>query len=77
VVTGDGDIGLIVHGSARELELGSAEEVAYTTFVVDCYAAQHGDWWRDWFEARRREAPPDADPGFTGWIEPRRIYAKG
>jgi hypothetical protein len=70
----DGSFALIVHGVARAVEPGSPREEAYTAFVRDCYIAQYGPQWIQWHEALQAKTPPGG--GFTGWIEPRRIYAK-
>ncbi len=62
----DGSFGLIVHGVARE-----TEDEAYTRFVTDLYVAQYGPQFLEWQKARSHEGE------FTGWIEARRVFAKG
>ena len=70
----DGSFALIVHGVARPVEPGSAKEESYTAFVRDCYVAQYGPQWIQWHEALQARTAPGED--FTGWIEPRRLFAK-
>lgn len=69
----NGSFAFIVHGTAREVESGTAPEAQYDLLVRELYVAVYGPGWIDWYERRRREDPA---VGFTGWIEPRRMFAK-
>ena len=68
----EGSSAFIVHGTVRELAPGSVEAEEYEDLVKELYAARYGPAWLDWFEAQQRDGPP----GFAGWIEPRRLFAK-
>lgn len=66
----DGDACLIVHGIAREVAYGHPLHRGYTEYALGLYGLPVPDL----------DEPPDqADEprDFTGFIEPRRIYAHG
>ena len=70
----DGSFALIVHGEARPVDPASSIEQEYTAFVKECYTAQYGPGWIKFYEALQERTPPGE--GFTGWIEPRKLFAK-
>lgn len=61
---------LIVHGTAREVTYGHPMHVGYAKYVLPLYGLPVPDFRKDPNEGR----PPE---DFTGFIEPRRIYAQG
>jgi hypothetical protein len=63
---------LIVHGTARELDEGSALGAEYSACVSELYVALYGPGWPAWRE-RQRQSP---GIGFDGWIEPRKMFVK-
>lgn len=69
-----GSTAFIVHGEARELDVHLPVNAEWDELVTELYVAQYGSVWIEWRDARRRNEP--VDTGFTGWIEPRRFFAK-
>jgi hypothetical protein len=69
-----GDTAFIAHGEARELELGTPLATEYDELTTELYVAQYGPRWIEWRDHQRRTEQPGS--GFTGWIEPRRLFAK-
>ena len=65
---------LMVHGTAQAVDESSALGAEYSAYVKDCYVAQYGEVWLAWHEHLKSATPPGE--GFTGWIEPRKIFAK-
>ena len=63
----------IVHGEARELEPGTPLAEEWEELTTELYVAQYGPQWLEWRDRNRAEEP---DRSFTGWIEPRRLFAK-
>ena len=68
-----GETAFIVHGEARELEPGTPLAVEWEELTTELYVAQYGPQWLEWRDRNRTEEP---DRSFTGWIEPRRLFAK-
>jgi hypothetical protein len=61
------DLCVLVHGSAREIDPGDPAHAGYLAYCRDVYGPAF-DYWRERYRER-------AGAGFTGWIEPRRIFA--
>ena len=61
---------LIVHGIAREVIFGHPLHVGYSKYALGLYGLPIPDFGKDPNEGRQ---PAD----FTGFIEPRRMYAQG
>jgi hypothetical protein len=61
---------LIVHG--RAVEPGREELDAFTARARELYVASYGDWFGEVFD---RGAA--AGGGFTAWVEPRVLFARG
>jgi hypothetical protein len=61
---------LIVHGIAREVAFGHPLHAGYGEYALRLYGLPIPDFSKDPNEGRRPE-------DFTGFIEPRRIYAQG
>ena len=64
----------IVHGTAHELEPGTAPATEFDALVRELYVGLYGPGWLEWHERHKRET--GGDDGFNGWIEPRRMFAK-
>lgn len=69
-----GDTAFIVHGEARELDENGPLAAEWEELTTELYVGQYGPQFIEWRDARRRTEVPGA--GFTGWIEPRRFFAK-
>jgi len=67
-----GSTAFIVHGVAHELVDGEAEAQEFEDVIKEVYVEIYGTGWLDWFDRQRNESRS----GFTGWIEPRRLYVK-
>lgn len=67
-----GGFGFIVHGTFHEAVEGSEERAAFDDVARALYVARYGDWFDDFLDERARTR----GAGTTGWIEPRRFYAK-
>jgi hypothetical protein len=65
--------GLIVHGEAVEVSTNDALYTRYFNHVQSLYISMYGPKWAVWYEKNRSEI----EGGYYGWIEPRRMYAKG
>lgn len=71
----DGSFGLIVHGGAREATPGGPEIEEFEALTTELYVARYGPAFLEW-QARQRAEAAASGEGFTGWIEPRRLFAK-
>jgi hypothetical protein len=69
-----GDVAFIVHGEARLVDDASALGVEFGEVSRELYVARYGPVFLEWDAARRARQEPGVE--FTGWIEPRRLYAK-
>jgi hypothetical protein len=67
-------VAFIVHGTAREVSADDPLLDDYSEHALGLYAEQFGDAWLAWRKAQAR--PPDSLE-FTGYIEPRVMFAKG
>jgi hypothetical protein len=65
---------LIVHGTAREVEPGSALGQDFEALVVEVYTAIYGPGWAKWRAQQLQQQ--QQQQGWGGWIEPRRMFAK-
>jgi hypothetical protein len=63
----------IVHGSAYEVDESNPAWPDYEALLRQLYVAQYGTAWLEWFEQLRQ----DRGSGYTGYIEPRVMFAKG
>jgi hypothetical protein len=63
----------IVHGAATEVDEASDLLRDYEAVLRDLYVAQYGAGWSDSYEELRRQRRGSS---FTGYIEPRRMFAK-
>jgi hypothetical protein len=67
------EVALIVHGTFRPTAEGTPEREAFDAVARRLYVAQYGDWFDAWLDERLRTK----GAGPTGWIEPRRLFARG
>ena len=67
-----GSFAFIVHGLARAVDESSEVGEQFGVLTRELYVAQYGPGWIHWHEHRRRTV----GPGFSGWIEPRVMFAK-
>lgn len=67
-------VAVIVHGTAREPEPTDPNAVEFWVLARRLYTQSYGDGWLTWFESRQAES---AERDFTGYIEPRVMFAKG
>lgn len=65
-------VAFIVHGIFREPGLDDPERQGFDRLSRSLYVEQYGDWFSAWMDERDRTT----GPGVTGFIEPRRMYAK-
>jgi hypothetical protein len=63
----------IVHGRFREPPDDDLDRQEFAALARALYVEQYGDWFGPWMDQRDRTE----GPGVTGYIEPRRIFAKG
>jgi hypothetical protein len=63
----------IAHGSAQEVDEANPAWPEYEALLRELYVAEYGPGWIDWYE-ELREQPRGS--GFTGYIEPRVMFAK-
>jgi hypothetical protein len=63
----------IVHGKAQEAEEASDSWKEYEGLLRDLYVAQYGPGWTEWYEHLRQQP---RDLSFTGYIDPRVMFAK-
>jgi hypothetical protein len=68
-----GSFAVIVHGSAHEVDELNPAWPGYEALLRELYVDVYGPGWLEWFEQLRR----DRGSGFTGYIEPRVMFAKG
>jgi hypothetical protein len=61
------DLCVLVHGTAREIDLSDASHAGYVAYCRDVYGAA---WDRVREHYRERSGA-----GFDAWIEPRRMFA--
>jgi len=66
------DFAFIVHGDCRE-PTDDVDRQEYAALARSLYVEQYGDWFGPWMDERDRTT----GPGVTGYIEPRRFFAKG
>jgi hypothetical protein len=62
----------IVHGRFNEPAEDDPGRVGFNALARTLYVEQFGDWFGAWMDERDRTT----GPGVTGYIEPRRIFAK-
>jgi hypothetical protein len=65
-------VSFIVHGTFREVPLGRAERTGFDVLARRLYVERYGDWFNAWLDDRLQAE----GPGPTGYIKPRRMYAK-
>lgn len=63
------DVCILVHGEAREVPESDAAYGAFEDYGRECYGAKSWDYWAHQHYQERE------GPGFTAWIDPRRMYA--
>jgi uncharacterized pyridoxamine 5'-phosphate oxidase family protein len=68
----DGSFALIAHGTAIEVAPDSGDARELLDVAKDLYVAMYGEGWLTFHEHRQREAGRD----WSGWIEPRVMFAK-
>ena len=68
----EGAVAFIVHGRFHEPPTDDPSVEGYSALARSLYVEQLGDWFGPWLDERNRTE----GPGVTGWIEPRRFYAK-
>ncbi len=64
---------MIAHGTAVELPRDDPVMAEFSILMKDMYVEIYGPGWRDWFDAVQAES---AGRDFTGYIEPRVMFAK-
>ena len=65
-------LSFIVHGTFREVPLGEPDREAFDVVARRLYVERLGDWFEAWLDERLEQH----GAGPTGYIEPRRFYAK-
>ena len=68
-----GSFAFILHGSAHEVDDADPRWPEYEAAMRELYVAQYGVGWIDWYEQMREHT---TGQGFTGYIEPRVLFAK-
>jgi hypothetical protein len=68
-----GEFAFIVHGTAHEVDESNPAWPDYEALLRELYVAEYGPGFLEWFERLRQ----DRGSGFTGYIEPRVLFAKG
>ena len=63
----------ILHGNAYEVDESNQAWPDYEALLRELYVAEYGPGWLEWFEQLRQ----DRGSGYTGYIEPRAMFAKG
>ena len=63
------DVCVMAHGVAREVNDSDPEHEGYLRYCREVYGSMW-DYWQERYRDRE-------EPGFTAWIEPRRMYAVG
>lgn len=66
------DFAFIVHGRFHEPPKDDGKRLGFTEVARALYVEQYGDWFGPWMDERDRAN----GPGVTGFIEPRRMYAR-
>jgi hypothetical protein len=66
------DVAFIVHGLFVEPGADDHQRQGFDVLARSLYIAQYGDWFGAWLDERDKTS----GPGVTGYIEPRRLYAK-
>jgi len=69
----DGSFGFIVHGTAVEVGDDSDAAKEFLEVARELYVAMYGPGWITFHEQRRRE---NRGRDWSGWIEPRVMFAK-
>jgi hypothetical protein len=67
------DFAFIVHGAFQEPPNDDLDRQEFAALARSLYIEQYGDWFGPWMDQRDRTE----GPGVTGYIEPRRMFAKG
>jgi hypothetical protein len=67
------DFAFIVHGRLEEPAEDDDLRLGFAELARSLYIEQYGDWFGPWMDERDRVN----GPGVTGYIEPRRMFAKG
>lgn len=67
-------VAMIVHGVAQEPEPNDPMVEGFSALARDLYVQIYGAGWLEWFEVTRAES---VGRDFTGYIEPRAMFAKG
>ena len=65
-------IAFIVHGRFVEVPLGEPARDAFDVVARRLYVERYGDWFDAWLDDRLEKQ----GPGPTGYLEPRRFFAK-
>ena len=68
----DPPLAVIAHGEAHEVGPADPELTEYRSLMTELYVRRYGEPWLEWFAAMQA-----GDPGFTGYVEPRVLFAKG
>ena len=68
-----GDVAFIVHGRLQEPSDDDGQRLGFAELARALYVEQYGEWFGPWMDERDRVN----GPGVTGYIEPRRMFAKG
>jgi hypothetical protein len=68
-----GDFAFIIHGRLEEPAVEDGQRAGFVDLARSLYVEQYGEWFGPWMDERDRAN----GPGVTGYIEPRRMFAKG
>jgi hypothetical protein len=68
-----GSFAFVVHGEAREVDDDHPSWREYEAVFRELYVAQYGPAWLEWYQQLRQQ-PRGAS--FSGYIEPRVMFAK-
>ena len=63
----------ILHGRFRELPPHVPDALGFSALARSLYVEQYRDWFEAWLDERDRTD----GPGVVGYLEPRRLFAKG
>jgi hypothetical protein len=66
------DVAFIVHGRLQEPSDKDDRRLGFAELARSLYVEQYGEWFGPWMDERDRVN----GPGVTGYIEPRRMFAK-
>ena len=66
------EVAFILHGTFREPAADDPELAGFSALARSLYVEQYGGWFDAWLDERVRTE----GPGVTGFLDPRRLFAK-